>query len=86
MLRKSEIEKAIRKLQENAEEIGLSIDAFTVKNQKVIHELEKCEVGAFHRTIKPAFVSPKNYKGRQSNWLPEDEYGRLYGIKFKRGE
>ena len=83
-IRKSEIEKEIRTLQERAEKIGLSIDSFVVNDKKYINELEKCDVGAFHRKIKPAFVSHKNYKGRKINWLPSNEYGRIYGIKFLR--
>lgn len=83
MLRKSELEKRILQLEKQAEAIGLSIQSFTVNDKGVIRELEKCDIGFLHRKVKPAFVSVKNYRHKRCcKEFGEDEYGRMYGIKF----
>ena len=81
MLAQKYIEKAVQELQKQAENIGLSITEFLVKNPRLIRELEKKRIGLFRIPLKPAFVSPKNY--RRLN-LKEDEYGFMFGIKFKK--
>lgn len=81
MLAQKYIEKAVQEIQKQAEKIGLSITEFLVKDPKVIKELEKRRIGPFRLSLKPAFVSPKNYRRLNLN---EDEYGFMYGIKFKK--
>ena len=80
MLRKSELEKEIMRLQHSAALIGLWISEFVVKDKRIIKELEKKDKGRILKTSRrPIFVSPANYKRLR---LGENEYGRMFGIRF----
>lgn len=86
MLRKSELEKRILTLQKEANELGLHISEFIVNNKKVIHELEKNDVGKILKIKRrPHLISKKNYP-KLSREFNKNEYGRLYDIKLiKKG-
>jgi len=86
MLRKSEIEKQIQTIMKDAESIGLTINSVIVKDEKIIRELEKCDIGPFKHKIKPHFVSVKNYPKAKIVDITEQEHGRMYGIKFLKSE
>lgn len=79
MLRKEEIERAIRKLIKEGEKIGLSISEFVVNDQKLLRELEKVTRAIpLWKPRKPDFISPKNYK----ILMGPSEYGYIYGIRL----
>lgn len=81
MLAQKYIEKGVMDLAKQAEKMDLRITEFLVMDPRLITELEKRRIGPFRISLKPAFVSPKNYKRLNLN---EDEYGFMYGIKFKK--
>lgn len=86
MLRKSELERRIKKLQKEAKELGLTISELIVDNKKVIHELEKNDIGKLLKVKRrPLFISVKNYPNLTKRY-EEREYGRLFDIKLIKKE
>lgn len=86
MLRKSELERKIKKLQKDANELGLFISELIVKEKKVITELEKNDIGKFLKLKRrPHFISVKNYP-KVAKWFKWNEYGRLFDIKLIKKE
>jgi hypothetical protein len=83
MMRKSELEKAIRSLQTDAQKLGLKITECLVLIPKVVVELEKCE-SRFYGIVKkkPIFVSKKNYNDRVTGDFDDCEYGRIFEIRL----
>ena len=83
MLRKSEIEKLIIRIQLELEKIGLQISELKVTDERVVRELEKVDKKFLGIKQRPYFVSPKNYKGLANRLgVSDNEYGKLFGIKF----
>ena len=82
MLRQEYLEQEIKDLQKKAEKLGLHITEFLVEDHRVITELEKRRIGLLRMRLRPAFVSPKNYKRLR---LKDNEIGYLFVIRFFGG-